>query len=100
MTLPNNVIATDMNQLYALYTLQAVLQQIYINLALISEGAAGQEITVANVSLYALAAKYYGNANCWTVIAEANGLTDPMVIGTMTLTIPSSAMSTGGILGV
>lgn len=98
MTQTNDVIATEMEQLYALYTLQYVLQQIYDNLALISEGATGQVITVSNVSLYALAAQYYGNADDWTTIAEANGLTDPMVNGTMTLTIPASAISTGGIL--
>lgn len=98
MTQTNDVIATEMEQLYALYTLQNILQQIYDNLALISEGATGQVITVNNTSLYALAAQYYGNADDWTVIAEANGLTDPMITQTLTLTIPSSAISTGGVL--
>lgn len=98
MTQTNDVIATEMEQLYAMYAIQAILQQIYDNLALISEGAQGQVITVNNVSLYQLAAKYYGDADEWTTIAQANGLTDPMITTVMTLTIPSSATETGGIL--
>ena len=96
----NDVIALQMEQLYSLYGIKAILQNIYDNLALISEGAAGQDITVSNVSLFALAAKYYGDATAWNVIAEANGLTDPMIFETMTITIPSAAVSTGGILGI
>ena len=98
MSQPNNVIAAGMDQLYALYSIQSILQNIYDNLALISEGQTGLVITVDNVSLYALAAKYYGDATAWTVIAEANGLTDPMILNTTTITIPPSAISTGGIL--
>lgn len=98
MTIANNIIATEMDQLYALYSLQSVLQQIYDNLALISEGAQGQVITVNKTSLYTLAAKYYGNAEAWTTIAQANGLTDPMISQLTTLTIPASPIDTGGIL--
>ena len=98
MTQTNDIIATEMNQLSALYGIQGILQQIYNNLALINAGATGSVITVSNTSLYYLAAQYYGDATSWTVIADANGLTDPMIFGTMTLTIPSSAVSTGGIL--
>lgn len=99
MSESNNVIATQMEQLYALYTISAVLQQMYDNLALVEEGQTGQVISVNNVSLFYLAAKYYGDATSWTVIAEANGLSDPYVFGLMPeLTIPPAAISTGGIL--
>jgi hypothetical protein len=96
--LTNDVIAQDMEQLYALYSLQNILQQIYLNLSLIEEGAAGTQITVNNTTLFYLAASYYGDATSWNVIAEANGLTDPMITNVITLTIPSSAVNTGGIL--
>ncbi|MDE2024866.1 MAG: hypothetical protein KGJ07_00055 [Patescibacteria group bacterium] len=101
MTETNDVIATQMNQLYALTGIQSMLQAIYNNLALISEGGAGQVITVNNISLFYLAAKYYGDATEWTTIAEANGLYDPMIIDTIQLTIPSAAAAnTGGILSI
>lgn len=100
MTEPNDVIAVQLEQLYNLYKIKSLLQGIYNNLSLIAEGATGQVITVNNVSLYTLAAKYYGDATAWTVIAQANGLTDPQITQTTTLTIPSSAISVGGILGI
>ncbi|WP_271024992.1 hypothetical protein [Rhizobium sp. RCAM05973] len=57
-------------------------------------------ITVAGGNLYALAAQYLGDATKWYQIAKANGLTDPMIVGIATLTIPQSSIaSNGGILG-
>ena len=100
MTETNHVIAIQMNQLYSLYEIDALLQGIYNNLALISEGSNGQIINVMNANLYQLAAKYYGDATAWTVIAQANGLTDPYVVGPIQLIIPSSAISTGGVLEI
>lgn len=102
MSETNDVIAIQMEQLYQYYSINNILGQMYDNLVLISEGAAGQIINVSNVSLYFLAAKYYGDPMEWTVIAAANGLKDPMVIAptgqSIQLTIPASAVSTGGIL--
>lgn len=98
MTQPNNVIAQSMEQLFSLYGIQNILGEIYDNLALISEGATGEVIEVSNTTLFYLAAKYYGDATSWTTIADANGLTDPLIIDTIQLTIPSSAVNTGGIL--
>lgn len=100
MTLPNNVIATDLQTLSNMYFLQNVLTEIEKNLILISEGAAGQTITVNGANLFQLAATYYGSATKWTTIAKANGLTDPEIQpGTsLTLLIPSSATDSGGIL--
>ena len=98
MSESNDLIATQMEQLYSLLSIKSVLQQIYDNLALIEEGAQGAVITVNNISLYQLAAKYYGDATAWTTIAEANGITDPMIVQATTLTIPPTATSTGGVL--
>lgn len=55
------------------------------------------KITVMNVNLFALAAKYYQDATQWIVIAQANGLNDPFVQGQMTLIIPAGAAPTGGL---
>lgn len=57
-------------------------------------------ITVAGGNLFAIAAQYLGDATKWYQIAKANGLTDPMIVGIVTLTIPQSSIaSNGGILG-
>lgn len=50
-------------------------------------------ITTVTVSpgddLYRLAAQYYGDATAWTLIARANGLTDPLIQTDSTLDIPA-----------
>ncbi len=47
-------------------------------------------ITVApGADLYALAARLYGDASAWTLIARANGLTDPLIQTDSTLIIPA-----------
>lgn len=45
-------------------------------------------VTVAGGSLYRVALDEYGDALLWTRIAQANGLTDPWLVGVITLTIP------------
>jgi nucleoid-associated protein YgaU len=48
--------------------------------------------TTVNVSpgddLYRLAAQYYSDASAWTLIAAANGLSDPLIQTSAALTIP------------
>lgn len=57
-------------------------------------------VTVAGGNLFAVAAQYLGDATKWYQIAVINGLTDPMLTGPLTLTIPPSGLpSNGGILG-
>jgi hypothetical protein len=79
----NNAQAINIVALGNLYTLQSVLQQLYININLIENGVQGKIITVTNANLYALAAQYYGDATQWTTIAEANGLDDPYIENTI-----------------
>ncbi len=59
-----------------------------------------QQITVAGGNLFQLAAFYLSDATQWNRIAQVNGLTDPMITGTVTLTIPptNATGSNGGIL--
>lgn len=45
-------------------------------------------IPVINPNLYALAAEYYGDAQLWSVIGNANNIIDPFPTGTFNLVIP------------
>lgn len=54
--------------------------------------------TGADRSLFHIAAIEYGNASEWVRIAQANNISDPLIVGTVTLTIPDpSPVKTGGI---
>lgn len=56
-------------------------------------------LTVAGANLFRVALDQYGDALQWWRIAKANGLTDPIVTGVKTLTIPAQdGNDTGGIL--
>lgn len=52
--------------------------------------ATPRTIQVTNPNLPRLAAQYLGSANQWTTIAAANGLNDPLPIGSFILTIPAA----------
>jgi hypothetical protein len=55
-------------------------------------------ITVAGGNLFALAAQYLQDATQWIRIAQANDLSDPVLIGVQTLVIPPvDAMAGGGV---
>ena len=47
-----------------------------------------KQITVAGGNLYQIAAQQYGNPMGWVQIAQANGLSDPKLVGLVTLIIP------------
>lgn len=53
-------------------------------------------VTVAGGNLFALAAKYLNDATQWIRIAQANGLSDPVLRGVVTLVIPSVDPAAGG----
>ncbi len=53
-------------------------------------------MTVAGGNLFALAAKYLADATQWIRIAQANGLSDPVITGVVTLVIPPVDASAGG----
>lgn len=48
-----------------------------------------KQITVVGGNLYQIAAQEYGDPMGWVQIAVANGLSDPQVVGVVTLNIPS-----------
>ena len=100
MALNNEMLASDMTTLSQMYYLNNILEEMYKNIILIEEGAAGTVITVNGGSLFQLAAQYYGDATQWTTIAQANGLIDPQLpAGTpLLLTIPSTGNDQGGVL--
>lgn len=88
--------ANDMSELYALYQLQSVLDRMQKNLNLIHSVPNAQIITVVGVNLFQLAAQYYNDATQWTVIAQANGLIDPEIMGLQTLLIPPPGSQISG----
>ena len=57
-------------------------------------------ITVAGGNLFAIAAQYLNDATQWIRIAQLNGLTDPVLQGVNTLSIPAmDATAGGGVAG-
>lgn len=50
--------------------------------------------------LYRIAVQLYGDAAAWTLIASANGLTDPVITADATLVVPdySKTRANDGIL--
>ena len=56
----------------------------------IAGGSAGSTITQIGGDLYTVAAAQLGDATQWFRIAQASGLDDPMLSGTVTLTIPDA----------
>lgn len=55
-----------------------------------------QTIQVAGGNLYRIAMIYLGDATQWIRIAQLNGISDPMLVGTLTLRIPDQDASAGG----
>lgn len=90
--------AANFNQLPPLYGLQSVMGRMTANLG--SVAGSSQVQTVAGGNLFQIAAANYGDADSWTAIAKANGLSDPVITGLASLKIPAQADTTGGILGV
>jgi nucleoid-associated protein YgaU len=59
-------------------------------------------IRVTSTNLFAIAARVYGDGRLWTAIAQANGLIDPWVKGTVSLVVPPAPKGVGvpsGVLG-
>ena len=53
-------------------------------------------ITVNGGNLFQLAAQLLGDATQWVRIAQANGLSDPMLTELTTLNVPPTNASAGG----
>lgn len=81
----------------ALVQLRNISSRMQGNLSNVSASQQTKTVTVAGGTLYDVASQQYGDATKWNVIAQANGLTDPVISGVKTLKIPMIASSTGGI---
>jgi nucleoid-associated protein YgaU len=55
-----------------------------------------QTVTVAGGNLFALAAQYLKDATQWIRIAQANNISDPVLVGVNVLVIPPVDASAGG----
>ena len=55
-----------------------------------------QQLTVAGGNLFQIAAQVLGDATQWLRIAQLNGLSDPVLTGVVTLTIPPTDPNAGG----
>ena len=71
-----------------LYRMLAISEKMLVTTEQTKGTADAPTVVVNNTNLYKLAAKYYGDASQWTIIAEANGLIDPEIYGTVKLIIP------------
>lgn len=57
-----------------------------------------QTITVTNTDCFQLAAQYLNDATQFIRIMQENGLTDPQIVGPLTITIPDiDPTQTGGV---
>ncbi|MFN3886146.1 MAG: hypothetical protein ACK4MG_04235 [Aquabacterium sp.] len=86
--------AAAMQQTPLLLQLQAVTARMQANVGLASSG---QSITTAGGNLFKLAADLYGDAAEWATLARANKLSDPVLTGVQTLTVPAKPDGNGGV---
>lgn len=104
---PNNPVAQNaakmsgsvntFEQASALYPLNAVLGRMGTNLGNLAGSTPAPQTKTVQVSggtLYKVAADEYGDPTQWETIATANGLTDPVVTGNVTLKIPPAPPGT------
>lgn len=55
-------------------------------------------VSPADGTLYAVASREWGDATAWLALADANGLTDPLISTMMTILVPDYDPSfTGGV---
>lgn len=97
-----NIISTwaiDSVNAATLSNIKASLTVANRNLGYINGYPNAQEVTVIGGNLADLALQYYGDATQWTVIADANGITDPVINGQVTLTIPPNPATPTNIPG-
>ena len=91
--------AIDSTNLHFLNQLTEALVIASRNLEYINGSPNAKQITVAGGSLESLALEYYGDATEWPKIAEANNLSDPVIAGIHTITIPPAKTTTSTVAG-
>lgn len=91
--------ATACIQYWQAYQAQYLIDRSIKNIALINTPPNALQITISGGNLFQLAAQYYGDATQWALIAVANNIFDPVIVGNVTLLIPQlNNQDTGGIV--
>lgn len=100
---PYPTIATNLNGQYSnnssmsnLISMRNTTGRMQGNLNSIN--ASANPTPVVGGNLFQIAQKQYGDATAWTGIAKANNITDPIISGSRTLTIPPQPDTAGGVL--
>jgi hypothetical protein len=94
-----NTIAQNRIKYWQSFQAKVLLERIQKNIFLVNTPPNAITINVVGGTLFHLAAQYYGDAAQWALIASANNMTDPMIIGNKTLLIPPlNGIDTGGII--
>lgn len=89
----------DMLILWQLYQMKYYLERIQRNLNIVNTVPNAQVVTVIGGNLFTIASQYYGDQKQWVVIARANNMIDPFIVGQKTLVIPPwNGIDTGGVL--
>lgn len=86
--------AAALTQAPLLLQLKAAAGRIQTNAG---QARSGQRIVTAGGDLFRLSAQLYGDASEWATLARANDLTDPMLRGVQTLTVPAQPDGLGGV---
>jgi hypothetical protein len=88
--------STAASALPDLYACGSVLSRMASNIG--AAGLSGASQTMVGGDLSFVAAQVYGDATGWTAIARANGLTDPVLEGINTITVPPVSDGADGVL--
>ncbi len=89
--------AAASSQMDSLYSIQSALGRLTGNLNQLNPTATGQSVVTAGGDLFTLAQKAYGDATKWIGIGQANKITDPVLTGVKTISIPSNPADNGGL---
>jgi hypothetical protein len=106
--LPGNPLATTVNRVASqlsaatnypiLQNINSLTTRLGRNVSMASLQGSMRTVEVAGGTLFDVAAREYGDATRWASIAQASGLTDPVVTGLKKLKVPTNAQNSGGVL--
>lgn len=88
--------SANLSQLNGLLRLNSVVNRMSANL--VAPAIAPKTVTTAGGNLFTISQQQYGDATDWTGIANANGISDPFIQGTQTLSIPAEPDGADGVL--
>ncbi|MGJ7529859.1 hypothetical protein [Variovorax sp. GB1P17] len=80
-----------------LVNMNSVVNRLTRNITAASQQSSTRLLQVAGGTLFDVAANEYGDATRWIAIAQASGLTDAVLTGVNTLTVPARPLDSGGV---